>query len=203
MYNCYLVLLSPYFFLFFSFKCFDDPYVPKFMYGSHYSSAGIVLHFLVRQEPYTSMAVNLHDGRFDCPDRLFGSIEASWQSCNQSMTDVKELIPELFYDAEMLRNSNSLPLGSLQSGEQVGDVKLPPWANEDPHEFVRLHRMALESEHVSANLHKWVDLVFGWQQSGPEAVKANNLFYYLTYEGAVDLDAIEDPVRRKKGDIEE
>ena len=29
------------------------------MYGSHYSSAGIVLHFLLRQEPFTSMAVNL------------------------------------------------------------------------------------------------------------------------------------------------
>lgn len=31
---------------------------------------------------------------------------------------------------------------------------------------------------------------------GEEAVKANNLFYYLTYEGAVDLDSIEDPVMR-------
>ena len=35
------------------YECYDDPFVPKFMYGSHYSSAGIVLHYLVRQEPFT------------------------------------------------------------------------------------------------------------------------------------------------------
>ena len=29
---------------------------------------------------------------------------------------------------------------------------------------------------------------------GPEAVRATNVFYYLTYEGSVDLDSINDPV---------
>ena len=114
------------------YECFDDPFVPKFMYGSHYSSAGVVLHFLVRQEPFTSLAVALHDGRFDCPDRLFGSIEGAWQSCNQSMTDVKELIPELFYDPECLVNRNRLPLGTLQTGVEVGDVALPPGRKGTP-----------------------------------------------------------------------
>jgi hypothetical protein len=32
---------------------------------------------------------------------------------------------------------------------------------------------------------------------GPEAVRATNVFYYLTYEGSVDLDAIADPVMRE------
>ena len=63
-------------------------------------------------------------------------------------------------------------------------------------EFVRMHREALESDYVSANLHHWIDLIFGYKQRGPEAVKAHNLFYYLTYEGAVDLDAIEDRDQR-------
>ena len=59
------------------------------------------------------------------------------------------------------------------------------------------HREALESEHVSAHLHEWVDLVFGAKQVGESAVEASNLFYYLTYEGAVDLALIEDPVLRE------
>ena len=33
--------------------------------------------------------------------------------------------------------------------------------------------------------------------SGPEAVRATNVFYYLTYEGTVDLESIGDPVMRE------
>jgi hypothetical protein len=48
----------------------------------------------------------------------------------------------------------------------VGDVVLPPWANGSPDEFVRIQREALESEHVSARIHAWLDLVFGVKQRG-------------------------------------
>lgn len=47
------------------------PEEEKFLFGSHYSSPGVVLHYLIRQEPYTSMHIALQSGRFDCPDRLF------------------------------------------------------------------------------------------------------------------------------------
>lgn len=43
-------------------------------------------------------------------------------------------------------------------------VKLPPWA-ETPVDFIHKHRMALESEHVSAHLHEWIDLIFGYVSS--------------------------------------
>jgi hypothetical protein len=33
--------------------------------------------------------------------------------------------------------------------------------------------------------------------SGPEAVRATNVFYYLTYEGSVDLESIADPVMKE------
>jgi hypothetical protein len=68
----------------------------------------------------------------------------------------------------------------------------PPAA--DSAEFIRIHRLALESEYVSANLHHWVDLMFGYKQTGRAAVDASNVFFHLTYEGAVDLSTITDPV---------
>jgi len=43
----------------------------------------------------------------------------------------------------------------------VDDVELPPWAASSPARFLALHRAALESPYVSANLHHWIDLVFG------------------------------------------
>ena len=64
-------------------------------------------------------------------------------------------------------------------------------------EFVRLHRRALESDYVSAHLHEWIDLIFGSSSAGQAAIDAHNVFYYLTYEGAVDIDAIDDELVRE------
>ena len=169
----------------------------KFLYGSHYSSPGVVLHYLIRQEPFTSMAIDLQSGRFDCPDRLFFDLVETWKSCNTSTSDVKELIPEFFCLPDILLNQNKFPLGRTQRGRQVDDVGLPPWAKGSAHEFVRMHRLAMESEHVSRNLHHWVDLIFGYKQRGPEAESAHNIFHHLSYEGAVDLEKITDDLDRK------
>ena len=58
-------------------------------------------------------------------------------------------------------------------------------------------RAALESEHVSQTIHNWIDLIFGYKQRGQAAIEANNLFYYITYEGAVDIEKVRDPQERK------
>lgn len=83
----------------------------------------------------------------------------------------------------------------LQNGGRVGNVGLPKWAST-PAQFIALHRAALESPHVSSNLHRWIDLVFGSAQRGPAAAARDNVFHPLTYEGAVDLDAVSDPTER-------
>lgn len=80
--------------------------------------------------------------------------------------------------------------------EKVDDVILPAWATT-PEEFIAIHRRALESEYVSQHLHHWIDLIFGYKQKGPKAVEALNVFYYCSYEGAVDLDKITNPVERE------
>ncbi|XP_027353371.1 BEACH domain-containing protein C2 [Abrus precatorius] len=175
---------------------FDDPVIPKFHYGSHYSSAGTVLYYLVRVEPFTTLAIQLQGGRFDHADRMFSDISATWNGVLEDMSDVKELVPELFYQPEVLTNENSIDFGTTQMGGKLDTVKLPAWA-ENPVDFIHKHRKALESEHVSANLHEWIDLIFGYKQRGKEAVTANNVFFYITYEGTVDLDKISDPVQQR------
>lgn len=177
-----------------------DDSVPKFHYGSHYSSAAIVLHYLIRLEPMTQQFLTLQGGRFDRPDRLFESIGDSWFAAStENPMDVKELVPEFFYLPEAFYNSNNFVFGRKQTGNEafIDDVILPPWANGDAHTFIRINRQALESPYVSENLHHWIDLIFGHKQQGPAAESAMNLFYYLTYEGAVDIDKIVDPVERQ------
>ena len=57
-------------------------------------------------------------------------------------------------------NLDHLALGKRQSGKLVGDVELPAWAHSPTH-FLQINRAALESPFVSANLHHWIDLIFG------------------------------------------
>ncbi|XP_057461484.1 protein SPIRRIG-like isoform X2 [Actinidia eriantha] len=180
------------------YESWDDPEVPKFHYGSHYSSAGIVLFYLLRLPPFSLENQKLQGGQFDHADRLFNSVRDTWLSAagKGNTSDVKELIPEFFYMPEFLENQFNLDLGEKQSGEKVGDVVLPPWAKGSAREFIRWHREALESNYVSENLHHWIDLIFGYKQRGKAAEEAVNVFYHYTYEGNVDIDSVTDPAMK-------
>nr|KAG5690779.1 hypothetical protein BaRGS_015306 [Batillaria attramentaria] len=148
------------------------------------------------QEPFTTLFLNLQGGKFDHPNRIFASIGQAWKNCQRDTSDVKELIPEFFFLPEMMNNSNRYELGKQEDGDVVSHVELPPWA-KTPEDFIRINRQALESEFVSCQLHHWIDLIFGYKQRGPEAVRATNVFYYLTYEGNVNLEAITDPIMKE------
>ncbi|XP_058238437.1 lysosomal-trafficking regulator isoform X2 [Hemibagrus wyckioides] len=177
----------------------DDPMPPvqPYHYGSHYSNSGTVLHFLVRMPPFTKMFLAYQDQSFDIPDRTFHSMKTTWRlSSYESMTDVKELIPEFFYLPEFLVNREGFDFGIRQNSERVNHVNLPPWARNDPRLFVLIHRQALESEQVSQMLCQWIDLVFGIKQKGKAAIQAINVFHPATYFG-MDVSAVEDPVQRR------
>ncbi|XP_019491163.1 PREDICTED: neurobeachin-like protein 1 [Hipposideros armiger] len=170
---------------------FEDPMgiIDKFHYGTHYSNSAGVMHYLIRTEPFTTLHIQLQSGRFDCADRQFHSIPATWQALMDNPNDVKELIPEFFYFPEFLENQNQFNLGRLQvSKELVNDVILPKWA-KSAEDFIYKHRKALESDYVSAHLHEWIDLIFGYKQRGPAAVEALNVFYYCSYEGELIRDS--------------
>lgn len=125
---------------------------------------------------------------------------------SQSRSDVRELIPEFFFLFDFLENNDGLNLGDSsrlsgllyavadsinrtgerqEDGTNIDTVKLPPWAHGNPRLFIERHREALESDYVSQHLHKWIDLIFGFRQTGSEAVDAVNVFHHLSYEGAI------------------
>jgi hypothetical protein len=169
---------------------------PRFLYGTHYSSPGYVIYFLVREVP--DLMLKLQSGKFDAPDRLFQSIGRTWNGVVTSAGDVKELIPEFYFDESIsagqgvgsfLMNRMGLKLGARQDGQKVDNVILPPWA-PTAKAYVQLNRKALESPYISSQLHSWIDLIFGAKQRGAAAEAANNLFHPLTYSHEIGIKTV-------------
>uniref|UniRef100_A0A8C0QF04 LPS responsive beige-like anchor protein n=1 Tax=Canis lupus familiaris TaxID=9615 RepID=A0A8C0QF04_CANLF len=127
------------------YESWEDDQVPKFHYGTHYSTASFVLAWLLRIEPFTTYFLNLQGGKFDHADRTFSSISRAWRNCQRDTSDIKELIPEFYYLPEMFVNFNNYNLGVMDDGTVVSDVELPPWAKTSE-EFVRINRLAVEAQ---------------------------------------------------------
>ncbi|CAN7140768.1 unnamed protein product [Brassica rapa subsp. narinosa] len=75
-----------------------------------------------------------------------------------------ECIPEFYCDSRIFCSLHP----------SMSDLAVPPWASS-PEEFIRLHRDALESPHVSSRLHHWIDITFGYKMSGQAAITAKNV----------------------------
>jgi len=125
---------------------------------------------------------------------MFKGINKEWTSCNINPTNVKELIPEFFMDdPSFLINDLKLDLGVRANGKRVDDVKLPGWATS-VEDFLKKNREALESPHVSANIHNWIDLVFGCKQN---MIEHDNVYHPYSYEGFINFEQVTDINERK------
>jgi hypothetical protein len=81
----------------------DQKYHVKF----GYSNRIIALGYLLRMEPFTDAFISVN-GNLDNPDRIFYSVKQQWRSVFDDKQNNAELIPEMFYLPEILRNQYAL-----------------------------------------------------------------------------------------------
>ncbi|EAY00686.1 Beige/BEACH domain containing protein [Trichomonas vaginalis G3] len=163
------------------------------LYRSTYSCPFHIYFYLLRLEPFTTCHIEIQDGHFDVPGRLFSNLQSSWVSASGCMNNYKELIPEFFYFPEFLQNVDRFKFGKMMTGDVVDDVVFPPFTSSAA-SFVLLNREALESDYVSAHIGDWIDLIWGYSQRGQNAENKDNVFdprlYEDVWERLADPDCI-------------
>ena len=148
----------------------------NYFYGSLYMSPALVIHFMLRIQPFTNFHIDLQNG-FDVAERLFYDFEEDYDSASRvSSHNVKELIPEVYMLPEMYMNVNKYPIPKKLDGESISDCALDNEPNYVT--FVLNKRKQLDN---AKGIEKWIDLIFGYSSRGEEAIKNKNLFYCTTY----------------------
>ena len=162
----------------------------KFHHGTHYSTASYVDYFLMRNEPYNSLIVELQNYSMEDPNRLFLKLKDTVAIMNSGY-DNRELIPELFSKIDCYVNINCGFLGYKKDGELVDDIHLIQVTKPNKlynlissnSKFIIAHKKFLNSDAVALNINKWIDNVFGIMQIPPpkKIDKSINIFPKSTY----------------------
>ena len=170
-------------------KLYYNPNIPyemlPYLYGSHFSNAMYVSHYLCRLFPYSFTSIEIQGIGFDTPDRLFIHLQNSENSTLSEKGDLREIVPDFFFMPELFKNINHLNLGISSKKKIIDNVTLPTWCSNDPYLFVENYRSLLECGYL--NINAWIDLIFGINQRGKFAENFGNVYLPFSYDGVLNF----------------
>ena len=150
----------------------------KYHSGTFYSTHSFVCYFLIRVKPFTEIHLEIQGAKYDAPSRMFNGVE----QLSNLTEKFQELIPQLFYLPELYIKINHIFEGDNEDNiEPIKDYILPQWSKNDPRKFVLMLKKIIENKKVSQNLNSWIDIIFGYKQKGPNAIKALNIYRNACY----------------------
>ena len=149
----------------------NEPTEEQYLFNIHYSNPAFVFNYLLRVLPYSFLAVEFQGSDFDNPNRLFYSIEKALKSNLSLKSDLREMIPELYYMTELFYNKNNILFENLYDGSKIDYVEIISKTGsnsetniqkmEDMFNFICEIRKSLEEE---KELNKWINIIFGNKQ---------------------------------------
>jgi len=146
---------------------------PKFYFTIFPSNITYTCNYLIRVFPYSFISIEYQGDGFDDPNRLFFSINGTLRNTLSQRSDLRELIPEIFYFPPLFYNENELQFHKIADGHEIDCVSIQDW-NEDPlrkYIFIRDIKNSLEKEE---NINLWIDLMFNKKR---ECNEKNERYY--------------------------
>ena len=160
------------------------------LFNIHYSNPSFVFNYLLRVFPYSFLAIEFQGKDFDNPNRLFYSVESELINTLEDKTDLREMIPELFYMIELFYNKNNIFFEKPSDGKNIDNVEIKKNDNickdmsDNLHhdrkmeifsKFLCTMRTSLEK---NKKINKWIDLIFGINQKSYNLDEQESYQYY-------------------------
>ena len=147
----------------------DKSYKEIFLFNIFFSNPVFVMNYLLRVLPYSFLAIEFQGDNFDNANRLFYSIEGVLKSTLYYKTDLREMIPELYYMIDLFYNKNNISFGELHDGRTIDNILIKNnnkmeseiKRKENYSQFLGMMRKNLEKE---KEINKWIDIIFGVNQ---------------------------------------
>ena len=144
----------------------DKDLIKRSHFQYHYSNSSYISLYLLRLNPFTYNQIK-QNGHFDSPDR---QLESMQDMCIifKDFKETSELIPEYFFMVECFLNLNYNFFGkkSSEAGREqtiVNNIKLTSNFSSLL-ELVLFHYNFINSNEITGNVNKWIDIIFGENQ---------------------------------------
>ena len=144
----------------------DKDLIKRSHFQYHYSNSSYISLYLLRLNPFTYNQIK-QNGHFDSPDR---QLESMQDMCIifKDFKETSELIPEYFFMAECFLNLNYNFFGkkSNEIGREqsiVNNIKLTSNFSSLL-ELILFHQNFINSNEITGNVNKWIDIIFGENQ---------------------------------------
>ena len=167
----------------------DMEIIPYF-YGSHYSNGMYVSHFLSRLFPYSLVMIEIQTTGFDCPDRLFLSLERTFSSATSDKCDLRELIPEMFTIPELFINLNRFNFGQVNINDYNGALDEMISIEKKYSDTYELNKNIKNNENTKFNCGRKERKVFVEDVILPKWCSKNPYYYIQRYRELLEKQRI-------------
>ena len=161
-----------------------------YYFNTNYSNTVYICNYLLRIFPYSFIAIEIQGDGFDDPNRLFHSIEHTFNSISVFNTDLRELSPEFYYLPEMFINMNKMNFKKKNDGIQIDNVDMPKNIIDNNNnivinnnfgcfKFIEYMRNYLEKKYLE--ILNWLNIIFGNKQKYHNKNKLDQYFRSETY----------------------
>ena len=169
------------------------------LFNTHYSNPVYICNYLIRIFPYSLLAIEFQGEAFDSANRIFHSVKTTLENTLAQKSDLREMIPEMYYFPDLYYNTNELKFGELLDGSNI-DTVLVNTVNEQKYEkykYLKDLRDYFESNDLKLN--SWIDLIFGINQKKTKD-KRNHYadFMYLHFDENQQKKDLNDALNMQK-----